>query len=145
MVVGAGKYWPTKTSEWCWMPGVGTKPVKEFYAACDIFVYRNKENLSETWGRTVTEAMAAGLPVVAECRGALPEQVDHGVNGFVCETDAEFVKHLSYLVENPDARYEMGLAARTKAIEQFDVLTLRRRTSDIMLQSAVECVDGRVL
>ena len=35
------------------------------------------------------EALACGTPVVATCRGAAPEIVDHGQVGFLGRTDTE--------------------------------------------------------
>jgi glycosyltransferase involved in cell wall biosynthesis len=43
----------------------------------------------EPFGLVVAEAMAAGTPVVATPRGSLPELVEHGVTGFLGETDEE--------------------------------------------------------
>jgi glycosyltransferase involved in cell wall biosynthesis len=43
----------------------------------------------EPFGLVVAEAMAAGTPVVATPRGSLPELVEHGVTGFLGESDEE--------------------------------------------------------
>ncbi|HKD18714.1 MAG TPA: glycosyltransferase, partial [Thermoanaerobaculia bacterium] len=41
----------------------------------------------EPFGLVVAEALAGGTPVVATPRGSLPELVEHGVTGFLAETD----------------------------------------------------------
>lgn len=41
----------------------------------------------EPFGLVVAEALAGGTPVVATPRGSLPELVEHGVTGFLGETD----------------------------------------------------------
>ena len=43
----------------------------------------------EPFGLVVAEAMAAGTPVIATPRGSLPELVEHGVTGFLGETNEE--------------------------------------------------------
>lgn len=53
-------------------------------AACDIFC---SPSPFETFGRTVVEAMAAGLPVVTVKSGAVTEYIHHGVNGFLVPPD----------------------------------------------------------
>lgn len=51
-----------------------------FYAAGDVFVIASK---FETQGLTTIEAMASGVPVAGINHGAIPEVVDHGVNGYL--------------------------------------------------------------
>ena len=43
----------------------------------------------EPFGLVVAEALAAGTPVIATPRGSLPELVEHGVTGFLAESDGE--------------------------------------------------------
>ena len=45
----------------------------------------------EPFGLAVAEAMASGTPAVALRQGALPELVEDGVSGFVCDTVDEMV------------------------------------------------------
>jgi glycosyltransferase involved in cell wall biosynthesis len=47
----------------------------------------------EPFGLVVAEAMAAGTPVVGTPRGSLPELVEHGVTGFLGETDEELAAY----------------------------------------------------
>jgi len=46
----------------------------------------------EPFGLVVAEAMAAGTPVIATPRGSLPELVEHGLTGFLGDTDAELAE-----------------------------------------------------
>jgi glycosyltransferase involved in cell wall biosynthesis len=43
----------------------------------------------EPFGIVMAEALACGTPVIGFRRGAVPEVVDHGVTGFVCDTLGE--------------------------------------------------------
>jgi glycosyltransferase involved in cell wall biosynthesis len=43
----------------------------------------------EPFGLTMAEAMATGTPVIAYRAGSVPEVVEDGVTGFICETAAE--------------------------------------------------------
>jgi glycosyltransferase involved in cell wall biosynthesis len=49
----------------------------------------------EPFGLVVAEALAAGTPVVATPRGSLPELVEHGVTGFLGETDEELAAYVA--------------------------------------------------
>lgn len=111
-IVGAQKYWgaPPEGSTY---PAINSQSVPNFLREMDVFVYRT--NLSETWGRTVTEAMASGIPVVVENKGGVAEQVRNGIDGFVCATDEEFVEKLKLLVSDSRLRFRMGKHARERA------------------------------
>lgn len=51
----------------------------------------------EPVGIVMIEAMACGTPVIALSRGAVPEVVGQGVNGFVCESVEEMVTAVALL------------------------------------------------
>ncbi|HWP56590.1 MAG TPA: glycosyltransferase family 4 protein [Candidatus Acidoferrales bacterium] len=46
----------------------------------------------EPFGMVVTEAMAAGTPVIAYRRGSMPELIRHGETGFLCADEDEAVR-----------------------------------------------------
>lgn len=45
----------------------------------------------EPFGIVMAEALACGTPVIGLRRGSLPEIVEHGINGFVCDSVDEMV------------------------------------------------------
>lgn len=47
---------------------------------------------NEPFGIVMAEAMACGTPVIGMRRGSVPEVVEHGVTGFVCETEEEMIE-----------------------------------------------------
>ena len=47
----------------------------------------------EPFGMAVIEALACGTPVIAMKRGAMPEIIEHGVNGFLAENEKEFFEY----------------------------------------------------
>jgi alpha-maltose-1-phosphate synthase len=65
----------------------GRKPDarSSLWSAADIFCSLS-DNIQETFGLTVIEAMAAGLPVVASNWDGYREAVTHGVNGILIDT-----------------------------------------------------------
>ncbi len=56
-----------------------------YYGAADIFVTPS-DNIQETYGLTLLEAMAAGLPTVASGWNGYREIVRHGESGFLVKT-----------------------------------------------------------
>ena len=53
----------------------------------------------EPFGMAVIEALACGTPVVAMRRGAMPEIIEHGVNGFLADTEEEFAEYMTRVSE----------------------------------------------
>jgi glycosyltransferase involved in cell wall biosynthesis len=54
------------------------------YSAATAFILVSR---MEGYGMVYAEAMEFGLPIVATTRGAVPELVEDGVNGFLCDPD----------------------------------------------------------
>jgi glycosyltransferase involved in cell wall biosynthesis len=69
----------------------------------------------EPFGLVMIESMAAGTPVIAYRRGSVPEVVEHGVTGFVCQ-DEDHAVDAVHLVRDIDRD-----ACRSRARQLFDV------------------------
>jgi len=61
------------------------------------------------------EYAALGIPVVASNVGPYAGFVQHGVTGFLCDTEADWARYLRELVNDSALRQAMGLAARVQA------------------------------
>lgn len=56
----------------------------------------------EPFGLAVIEALACGTPVIAMNRGAMPEIIQHGYNGFLADNEQEFADYMKRVDEiNP--------------------------------------------
>lgn len=75
----------------------------------------------EGFPNVVAQAMAWGRPVVAMRMGALPEIVDEGRTGLLCDPDKgeELADKIDYLWRRPDFCREMGRAGREKALSEY--------------------------
>jgi glycosyltransferase involved in cell wall biosynthesis len=85
----------------------------DWYATADAFVMPSR---SETWGMSMTEAAAAGLPLVAsEAPGAGYDLIEEGVNGFrVPVEDVEALRRALTRVATDEAFRER---ARPRTLE----------------------------
>ena len=72
-------------------------------------------------GYKLIQYMASGLPVVASPVGANCQIVEHGVNGFLAETPAEWEQALGLLLADADLRQRMGMAGRLKVEQKFSL------------------------
>ncbi len=91
----------------------------QLFHACDIFCL-------PTWGdclpMVLSEAAAAGLPIVATQVGAIGEIVHEGGNGFlIAPGDSEaLTERLQRLTADPALRLQMGEAGTALAQQSFD-------------------------
>ncbi len=86
--------------------------IRDWLARTDIYVA--PANL-ESFGIAALEARCAGVPVVAKSCTGIREFVEHGREGYLCDTDAEMVVNLAHLVNHPEVREAMAMHNRTTA------------------------------
>jgi glycosyltransferase involved in cell wall biosynthesis len=76
-----------------------------FYQRATIVVnLSHPDKWVETFGMTILEGMAYGLPVIVPVSGGVRELVDDGVNGFCCDyRDLEkLAGHIRFLATDPE-------------------------------------------
>ena len=92
----------------------------EWYRRATVFVMPSHY---ETFGISVIEAMAFGLPVVATNVGGLPEIVEDGVTGILVppkDPDA-LAEAVIQLLRDPQLRRRLGQAARDRVVSEFRI------------------------
>ncbi len=93
------------------------KAVAKMLAKFDIVCYVTEK--TEAFSLAILEAMAAGLPVVAQNAGGMAEQIIHGKTGFLCNSRSEVKQYCELLSRSPQLVSEMGRAARERARQHF--------------------------
>lgn len=87
--------------------------VNRYYGVADIFVF---PSITETQGIVVTEAMAAGVPVVAVNQMGPSDLIKNNEDGFLTSLKVEeFAAKINKLLNNDALRREMGQNARENA------------------------------
>jgi glycosyltransferase involved in cell wall biosynthesis len=106
------------------------------YASADVFIF---PTLADTLPLVIMEAMASGLPVITTTVGALKEEVDDNVTGFLVPPgDAPALGQATLqLVMNPALRLDVGAAARRAADRKFN----GSRNYPRLLDICKRCVD----
>ena len=95
--------------------------VPDMLASADVFVL---PSLTEALPTVVAEAMAAGLPVIANPVGGTPEMVDDHTGLLVPPGDpAALARAISAVLGDPRRAGAMGRAGARAAAERFEITT----------------------
>lgn len=98
-------------------PGAVGK-VAEVLAQLDLFLLPSE---TESFGLAALEAMACGVPAICTRTGGIPELVEDGVSGILCEVgDYKCMARSAIgLLCDTEKHRAMGLAARKRAVDLF--------------------------
>ncbi len=124
--------------------GLVSEPDKaRMLRSVDVYVAPNTGG--ESFGMILTEAMAAGAPIVASDLDAFRRVLDGGRAGALFATgDAEeLTATLAGLLDDADRRAELAACAR-QAVAAFDWPVVASRVMEVYA-TAIEATDGRVL
>jgi len=72
-------------------------------------------------GYKLIQYMACGLPVIASPVGVNAEIVEHGVNGFLARSDAEWAEAIRRLADDPGLRAAMGAEGRSRVERRYSL------------------------
>lgn len=94
---------------------LGGRDIAAAYAAFDMFVHTGTE---ETFGQTLQEAHASGLPVIAPRAGGPIDLVASGIDGFLFAPDDNdsLRAAVATLANDPIRRAQMGEAGRRRVL-----------------------------
>lgn len=102
------------------------KKVERWYGYFDVYVLPSVKR--ESFGVTLVEAMASGVPVIASKIGGTQEIIDPEKTGMLAEPGSgqDLADQLIYLYNNRFEAKEMALRARIKVEERFSLDRMER-------------------
>lgn len=97
------------------------REVEKWYRYFDAYALPSV--IRESFGITLVEAMASGVPVVASRIGGTPEIIEHKVTGLLAEpgSSQDLADQLLYLYNNRSETHDMVLRARQRAEQHFSI------------------------
>jgi glycosyltransferase involved in cell wall biosynthesis len=92
--------------------------IREVYRSAAVYI-------STSWveGLSVAllEAQAMGVPAIVRRIGPNSEVIEHGVNGFLVQSEEDYVLACKELLEDEGLRHSMGAKAREMAVLRFSI------------------------
>lgn len=93
-------------------------PVQQFLALLHCLMPING-GARENWPRAGLEAMAAGVPVVAQNLWGWREMIEHGVTGFLADNDCELAHYTAVLAYDEPFRLRIAKQARERLVDEL--------------------------
>ncbi|MFC1712114.1 glycosyltransferase family 4 protein [Candidatus Poribacteria bacterium] len=99
----------------------------------DIFLFPTWR--SEGFPAVIIEAMGAGQVVISTPRAAIPDIIDDGETGFICNSKDPkvFYQVVKRLLDNPDLLHKMQKRAKEKAEENYEASGYMKRLEALYL------------
>lgn len=96
-------------------------------SAFDVFLL---PSITEAFPYAILEAGNVGLPVVATAVGGIPEVIDDMQSGILIQSKnaGEVARAVSFLIENPERRRELGTAIAERIRGRFNLETMVKET-----------------
>ena len=116
---------------WCEHAGIiGRNEFRSHLGRASLLVL---PSLEDNCPMVVLEAMAAGVPVAAANVGGVPELVEHGKTGLLCNPlDAASISDaVEKLLGQPELGRQLAAAAKKQALERFHPVVIARRHLEI--------------
>ena len=105
-----------------------------YWQGADLFV---QPTFDDCFPLTLVEAMQHRLPIVSTDVGAIPDMVEDGVNGFVCQQrDVDsLVTALERLITDPTLRQQMGERGYQRYLDLYTLEAFEKRFAMLIQQS----------
>ena len=85
---------------------------QSFYRGCDVVL--QPTDTKENWPRIGLEAMASGSVLIVDNRGGWRRMVEHGVTGWLCDHERDFIYYASKMAYEPVLRRTMARVGRRR-------------------------------
>lgn len=110
-----------------WLLPFGSLSVPAFLRRPQIYLYQTRNDFAETCPMNILEAMAAGIPVVAERKGGIASLIESGQTGFLCESQPDYIEACLRLLDDQSLRRQISVAAQQSVRERASMAGFENR------------------
>ncbi|MDN4018028.1 MULTISPECIES: glycosyltransferase family 4 protein [Zwartia] len=114
--------------------------IPDFFAQADLFIFASS---CETFGITLLEAMASGLPIACSDRSSLPEVLQDGGVYFDPTEDTSIAEAVGTLISNSELRKNLSVKARALS-EAYTWPICAKQTWQYIVEVYKKTVNGQV-
>ena len=106
--------------------------IKKLYTQASIVVVPSQEY--ESFGLTIIEAMAYGIPVITTDVGGMPEVLENTNAGYVCSKDKplEFANFIIHILQNKQLALDLGNNGRVAFIKRYTALKMASKYDQLI-------------
>lgn len=97
----------------------------------DIFLYHIPKTSHSSIDGTLGNAMLLEKSVVYYGSDAPKERIEHGINGFIADTEDDIIKYCELLASDNELRKTIGQQARISTIRDFSLQTTVRKYNQL--------------
>ena len=114
------------------------KDMGSWFAAADLLIH---PSYTEGLGSVILEAMVGGVPVIGSNAGGIPDIIEHGVSGLLCEAgdSKQLAQQIDQLENDKALRRKLQTGGKEK-LKQFDIVYTASLYKDLYTQIASKSV-----
>ena len=113
-----------------WLLPSNSMPVPRFLSFVRVYVYKTNDRFREACPVSILEALAAGIPVVAENKGGIRDLVIPNETGLLCDTLEDYHWGAQMLLTDDERWQRFGRRARQWALENVSSAVYRRKCDE---------------
>ena len=115
-----------------WLLPPNTMPVPRFLSFLRVYLYKTNGTFRETCPVSILEALAAGIPVVAENKAGLRDLVVSNETGMLCDSLGEYHEAVRTLLTDEEQWQRFSRRARQWAWDNVSPAAYRRNCERLL-------------
>jgi glycosyltransferase involved in cell wall biosynthesis len=131
-LVASAEHHVSKLRHTYWLLPSNSMATQRFLSFVRVYVYKTNDSFRETCPVSILEALAAGIPVVAENKGGIRDLIVPGQTGMLCDRLEDYHQAARMLLTDQDRWEEFSRKGREWAWENVSPAAYRRKCEELL-------------